>query len=402
MPSAAMIITVGRTDFDIDGEAMIPQFRMAVIAAVLGVVIIAGGAVLSTTTTTDCDGRRMSTGDVCLVRRDDGSVVRQSYEERRDGEHTMLAVLYGGLGLAFVALAGGQVALGLRRRRERAAATRATREFMALPVPVPPVDHEPAGNPPDGVLQAAYAANLGGYAGSMQPSRRSRELLTWGGFSVVFIVFTILGWTSDGWADRRTQLVAGITALPVIVFLLLLRRSPLVSAKARQLGFHLFDEGLVHATGAGLQAYPWDAIDTVYQSITRRESGGVPMGTAHSYLVEFNDGRRLTLNNFSADMKVLGPFLQSQVARVQVPRALRHLDSGHAIPFGPFTVNSAGVSRGGRGATWSEIACVYIENGGVRLHRSGGKAVLGGRQIRDLPNYATFVCLVDNLATAQR
>ncbi|WP_433060908.1 DUF6585 family protein [Dactylosporangium sp. CS-033363] len=375
---------------------MNPQYRGAVFSAALSVVFLGIGGFLATSTDVSCGdgGEQMQPGDQCVTIAKDGTRSVQTYDEALSSQRTGGGLTGGALGLAFVGLAGYQVIAGRRRDRESAAAAQATRELLAIPLP--PEAQAPAAAPPPTVptdaVQAAYGAQLGGYVRSMQPGKRSAMLVYLGLLALVAIFLFALVAGQGG----ATMLVFGVIALVCVgIFAAVLVRSPLVSKKARLLGFHLFAHGFVQATAAGVQAYRWDQIITIYQSIIRQKVYGATTNTNYSYILEFADGRSLRLNNFSADMRELGPILQDQVARVQVPRAMRYLHAGRAIPFGAYTVNAGGVANGGRSAPWTDIAGVKIENGGLRLCRPGGKSILGGRKVRDIPNFLTFVTLVE-------
>ncbi|GAA3455969.1 DUF6585 family protein [Dactylosporangium matsuzakiense] len=380
---------------------MIPQFRMAVICAVMGVIFLGmTGFLVSGTGDVTCGdgGKVMSPGDICVRTADDGTRLVQDYDEVRAADQRQGGIIGGLLVAGFFGLAVQQVLAGQRRKRERAAAQVATRAILSVPMPPDGAAPAPAAPPqaiPADAVQAAYAAQLGGYTCSMQPGKRSAMLLWLGVFALICIALLV---ATAGKGAAPLVIFGALTVVSVGGFAWTLARSPLVSKQARQLGFHLFQHGFVRATAAGVQAYRWDQIISIYQSIIRQQVYGATTNTNYAYLLDFADGRSLALNNFSADMAVLGPILQEQVARVQVPRAVRYLHSGHAIPFGAYTVTAAGVTNRGRQAPWTDVAGVKIENGGLRLQRPGGKAILGGRKIRDVPNFLTFVTLVGAMA----
>ncbi|MER7283681.1 DUF6585 family protein [Dactylosporangium sp. NPDC000244] len=377
---------------------MIPQYRGAIIGAVIGVLSLGLAGFLATSTDVTCDGNTMSPGDQCVhISTKTGTRTVNSYEEEASSQRVGGGLTGGILGVVFLGLGTQQALAGRRRERESAAAGQATRELLSIPMPPDPdaSTNPPPPTIPADAIQAAWQAQLGGYVASMQPGKRSAALVYLGLLAIIGIFLFGLGVSQGGVA----MVVLGLIALLFLgAFVAVLVRSPLVSKKARLLGFHLFAHGFVRATGAGVQAYRWDQIVTIYQSIIRQQVYGATTNTNYSYALEFVDGRVLNLNNFSADMKVLGPILQERVARVQVPRALQYLHSGRAIPFGAYVLNAAGVTNGAKSAPWSEIGGVKIENGGLRLCRPGGRAILGGRKVRDIPNFLTFAILVDRMA----
>lgn len=385
---------------------MIPQYRAAVVSAVVGVAFVATAAFLGGSAAVQCDGHDMHDGDVCVVTQRDGSVRNESYDDMLS-QQRRYGLVGGALGLFCLGVAGWQVAQGGRRRREQAAAAQATLEILAIPLPYPgpsqppyPGPPQPAAAPqqpvPADVAQAAHAAALGGHVRSLPPGNRSRALVTWGCLLAAAVIFTIAA--MEGGRPTMEMIAVVITLLLATPFAITLFKSPLLSSKARRLGIHVFADGFVRATSDGVQAYRWDRIATLYQSIVRVRVNGISTGTQYHFYIGCTDGRSLTLTNDAADMSVLGPILQEQVARVQVPRALQYLHSGRPIPFGAYTVTSGGVSNGGRTAAWGEIAGVRIHNGALRLSRAGGGSILGGRKIHDVPNFATFVTLVNTLA----
>ncbi|MEU7875614.1 DUF6585 family protein [Dactylosporangium sp. NPDC049140] len=376
---------------------MIPHYRGAVIGAVVGVAGLALAAFLATSSSVSCDGHDMSPGDQCVHISDSGTRTVNSFDDELSSQRTTGALSGGGIAVLFLGLAGAQLAGGRRRERESAAAGQATRELLSIPLPPDPA--APANPPPPTIpadaVQAAWQAQLGGYVTSLQPGKRSAALVYVGLLAAVGILMFALAAGRGG----TQAVVFGLIALvPVAAWVAVLVRSPLVSKKARQLGFHLFAHGFVRATAAGVQAYRWDQIVTIYQSIIRQQVYGATTNTNYIYALQFADGRALTLNNFSADMRVLGPILQEQVARVQVPRALQYLHAGRPIPFGAYTLTNAGVTNGGKSAPWSEIGGLKVANGALRLSRRDGKAILGGRKVSTIPNFLTFATLVERMA----
>jgi len=121
--------------------------------------------------------------------------------------------------------------------------------------------------------------------------------------------------------------------------------SPLTSAKVRTRIFYVFERGFVYAASNGPEAYRWDAVRNVWQSIVTMRVNGISTGPNYAYRLQLDDGRLLKLNTMSTDMAKFGPLIQHEVANAQFPQAWQAVQAGQALAFGPITVSSAGPSR---------------------------------------------------------
>src|SRR4051794_24187974 len=214
---------------------MIPQYRGAVISAVVGLLSLGLAGFLASLTDVSCgsDGPQMEPGDVCVTTSSEGARSRQTYDEALSSQRTTGGLTGGALAVVFLGLAAGQLVAGRRRVREQAAAGQATRELLTVPLPPDAAGPPPAAPPqsvsPDAV-RAAWAAQLGGYKGSMPPGKRSAALVYLGLLAVVAIGLFAIGAGQGGTAFAILGMIA---ALCVAGFIAVLVRSPLVSKRAR-------------------------------------------------------------------------------------------------------------------------------------------------------------------------
>jgi hypothetical protein len=194
-------------------------------------------------------------------------------------------------------------------------------------------------------------------------------------------------------------------AMPFIVlavvnalgFLVVLLRSPLVSAKARRLQVHVFDQGWVRVRRKGIEVYRWDEVQALYASVAENTSGGIRQ-TAYHYRITFHDGRQVSMRNFATDMARFGPLLQQAVAQTQLPRAMAYFDQGNPVGFGDFTVTDDGVAtRKGKLVPWSQLGGVKVEFGLVGLVDEQGKRVSPQTAIGQIPNAMTFLLMVQTI-----
>jgi hypothetical protein len=70
---------------------------------------------------------------------------------------------------------------------------------------------------------------------------------------------------------------------------------------------YLFQQGIVIDKNHQVQAFPWNQVAEVWQSITRHYRNGSYTGTTYLYTLRRSDGYQVKLSNLTKDIAELGP-----------------------------------------------------------------------------------------------
>lgn len=97
----------------------------------------------------------------------------------------------------------------------------------------------------------------------------------------------------------------------------------------------------------------------------------------------------------------IGRLLEAGVTRVQLSKALEHLNAGQPVSFGPLTVSLHDITAEGKLLPWSEIQDVKTSRGFVSVKKAGKRLDWTSVPVRKIPNYCVFDALVRTIL-AQR
>jgi hypothetical protein len=174
---------------------------------------------------------------------------------------------------------------------------------------------------------------------------------------------------------------------------------PLLSARARERKFYVFEHGFVHVGRKGIQGYRFDSVVELRGLISQVYYNGIPTGTNYKFDLHFADGRRLRLNTFSTDMAAFAPPLQQAVAQAQLPRFWAHLAAGGSLRFGTFLMTNAGIATDRKPMlAWSEVQGVNVSQGFVFVNQRGKRWHWAKARAADTANLYTFLELAGRLA----
>lgn len=265
---------------------------------------------------------------------------------------------------------------------------------------------------PQDISLLAHTHQLGTHQETFAPNKRWRlilpALLMLVLFGTIGVAMLLQANSTDPRRDMSTTTMVTIGLALIVPWLALfiwaLAVSPLVSAKARQRQVYVFENGYIHVTRKGPEAYRWDAVQTVFQAIVRTSSNGIPTGTNFFYSLIFTDGRKAKLTTMSAaNMARLGQVLMSAICSVQVPKALNYLKTGQPIAFGDFSISNEGIATARKGQIpWTEISGIQLNNGYVCLSRTGKWLAFSSKAAAKIPNLYTFLQVADHLIAASR
>jgi len=261
---------------------------------------------------------------------------------------------------------------------------------------------------PGEVAQLAQAGQLGAPVAVFPPGKRWRLVGWLGVLALLFSVATVgVGATTSGQEGSDplvTWLVVGGICLVLIALALWPAvTGPLLSMKARERKFYVFQHGFVHVGRSATQGYRFDAVSELRALINKVYYNGISTGTNYKFTVHFADGRVLKLNTFSTDMAEFGPLLQRAVANSQVPRFAQHLQSGGTLRFGKILMTATGLATDRKPLLpWSEVSGVNLHQGFLFVNQQGKRLAWAKAKGAETPNLYAFLALADHFLSAAR
>lgn len=113
----------------------------------------------------------------------------------------------------------------------------------------------------------------------------------------------------------------------------------------------VFDDALVKLYRGRTDVYRWDDIKAVREVVH-------PVG--NRYRITTNDGRHLRLNYQIKNINTLGEAIMARVMDRLQPRALRQLEQGGTVNFGPLGVSREGLTYKDRHLPWEDVDRVSV------------------------------------------
>lgn len=160
---------------------------------------------------------------------------------------------------------------------------------------------------------------------------------------------------------------------------------------------YLFEQGLVIDKRKQVQAFPWNQVAEVWQSITRNYRNGRYVGTTYIYTLRRVDGYKVKLNNLTKDIAELGPALAQGITRELVPRALHSIGAGQTLIFAPFSVNRQGIGNGREFLPWSQVQGVDVKQGRVTVKKAGTSRDSWTDTVAKIPNFLVFTVVAEEM-----
>lgn len=161
---------------------------------------------------------------------------------------------------------------------------------------------------------------------------------------------------------------------------------------------YLFQQGLVIDKNKRVQAFPWNQIAEVWQSITRNYRNGGYVSTTYLYTLRRSDGYQVKLNNLTKEIAELGSAMMQGVTRELVPRALHAMQNGQTLTFAPFSINQQGISnRQDNIIPWQQVQEVDVKQGRVSIKRVGAAQSSWTTTVAKIPNFFVFIVIVEEM-----
>jgi hypothetical protein len=237
--------------------------------------------------------------------------------------------------------------------------------------------------------QAADSRGLGAFRQAYQATLTRTVAL--------IIIFLVGAAGFSAAAIFGTDLNAGSRALFLLFVLLFVVVSlclifQVIQAAHQQI--YLFQQGLVIEQGKQRVVLPWGDLQ-VWQSITRRSSYGIYVGTTYTYRLRRADGYHIELGNSTKGIAELGQAITSGVTQELVPRAFSAIRAGQTLTFGPFRLNPQGLGFKREVLPWSQVQAIGASRGIVTVKKAGNRSWLA--LVSKIPNVMVLLVIAEDL-----
>ena len=146
-----------------------------------------------------------------------------------------------------------------------------------------------------------------------------------------------------------------------------------------------------------MEAFPWNQVAEVWQSVTRNYRNGSYVGTTYMYTLRRMDGYQIKLGNLTKDIAELGPAIAQGVTRELVPRALHAIRTGQTLTFAPFSVNQQGIGNGRKFIPWLQVQAVDVSQGRVTVKKTGTARDWATAMVAKVPNFLVFKVVAEEM-----
>jgi len=168
--------------------------------------------------------------------------------------------------------------------------------------------------------------------------------------------------------------------------------------RGRRLEVSLYGAGITYQHGRKRISIPWQDIQRLHASAVRYGIFGLIWGGEMEVRLDIRGGRQIRLTRSIANLPDLVEKIKRNIYPHLLARYTRAFNQGHALEFGPLTLNGEGVIRAGRLLPWAQLASADLERGVLKLTPVKGGA---GRRIKlpahQIPNLDVCIQLIQNL-----
>lgn len=237
----------------------------------------------------------------------------------------------------------------------------------------------------DDVVVSAHRWSLPRWAGSIWPFFAAL------GFWAALVVSVLVNPPAHLTPAKLAALTAGILGLILALFGFVLYMAAWRLTR-RMRAFFLFDEGFAYQDTAGdWGGCRWADVEEVWRAETVHH--GV---TTRSHVRLVTPDADLLLDRALSGYDALAGEVQRRAARAMLPGLLADYRAGKRLTFGPFALDTAGVSLRGREVPWKEVKGFNLLHGHllvvgppIDVWRGNGVA------LRDVPNVAALLALLN-------
>jgi hypothetical protein len=178
----------------------------------------------------------------------------------------------------------------------------------------------------------------------------------------------------------------------------------------RNLRVYQFANGLIRAKGKRLDVIRWDQVAFLIQNGGSKGSEWADAGSGvfhrnvdglYSITVQRTDGVKFHFGGTLRHATQLIQTIQEAVTEVHLPQAVTTFNAGSSVTFGPFILNSQGLSKGGEVVPWNEIQSVNVKSDVLIIKRVGKAFFWASVKISKIPNALVFMYMVHYARTGR-
>lgn len=157
----------------------------------------------------------------------------------------------------------------------------------------------------------------------------------------------------------------------------------------------VYPDGFIHVRGGRVNAFRWDEIKEVYQSMQRTHRFG--RAAQRIYTVKDASGQKSVLTGELAGIAALGETIQREVTARILPRCWEEFNQGKPLTFGALGISKEGISKGKQLLAWDQIEELRLEWGGIVIRKKGKKLPWASITASSTPNLFVFTSMVDKI-----
>jgi hypothetical protein len=132
----------------------------------------------------------------------------------------------------------------------------------------------------------------------------------------------------------------------------------------------VFEKGLAYYDNRGIQIWWWADIVWYYVSITTQFTA-VQLNKSYRYVLQKNDGSKLTLDGKFEDIELLGNIINRQVNPIQYRKLNQIINSGDLVKLGPILFDKHSISIKNNTYRWENIESIEISDGYAKFGIKG-------------------------------
>ncbi len=178
-----------------------------------------------------------------------------------------------------------------------------------------------------------------------------------------------------------------------------------LTSPRRAVGVVVFEHGLVHVDGERTQVIGWSEVTNVWRRVTEYYDTSMQKSktrrTKYHVILESISSSPVHVNDEFTEIEALTDHIVTEVTRRQLPEAVRLVQQGQTLRFGPFGVGPHGIDNGRETLPWSQIRELQVIQGEIRIRKDGKWLSWSRADVGDIPNFFVFFAVAQSLAARE-
>jgi len=178
------------------------------------------------------------------------------------------------------------------------------------------------------------------------------------------------------------------------------------TAPKRRVGVVVFQHGLVHVDAHQTRVIPWSEVARVWQRITKYYDQSLQESktkrTKYEVTLESVTAGSVHINDQFTDIAGLTNRIVAEVTQRQLPEAVRLIQQGQTLRFGPFGIGPHGIDNGQETLPWSQVRDLKVLDGELRVKKDGRWRPWSRQNVGGIPNFFVFFAIAKKLESSGR